>query len=210
MFKLCLAGVLAIALVMVFTPTGTAAAQSVDMEAIKAELATSEYYSPESYKVYKEHLLETQRVALVTHTVSRGETLLSIAAVYDVSVATISESNGISNVHLIHPGQELVFPAVSGLLYTVAEGDDISVIAEKYEVELGSIWYANALETLNLEQGSQIIVPGAKLPDPPMRAVSRSVSTASVNLSGVSMPGLIWPVNGRITSPFGIDRKSVV
>jgi murein DD-endopeptidase MepM/ murein hydrolase activator NlpD len=130
---------------------------------------------------------------------------LSIAAIYGVSVATISESNGITNVHLIHPGQELVFPSVSGLLYTVAEGDNISEIADKYDIDLGAIWFANALESIDLELGQQIVLPGAKLPDPPpMRVASRSVSTAAVNLSGVTVPGFVWPVQGRITSPFGM------
>jgi nucleoid-associated protein YgaU len=45
-----------------------------------------------------------------THTVQRGETLASIAAVYGVTVEAIVAANGITDPDLIAVGQELVIP----------------------------------------------------------------------------------------------------
>jgi len=173
------------------------------VEAMVAELETSEYLSPELYLRYKQY--KDQREEVVSYTIKKGDTLISIASAFDVSVATISESNGIINPHLIHPGTVLVFPSVTGLLYSVVEGDDITSIAEKYEVKPESIWFANALDTDVLEPGTKLVVPGAKLPDPPSlwRVSSRSGST-SVNLNNITMPKFIWPLLGRISSPFGL------
>jgi len=45
-----------------------------------------------------------------THTVSRGETLASIASKYGVSVSAILSANSISDPNLIKVGQKLVIP----------------------------------------------------------------------------------------------------
>lgn len=44
------------------------------------------------------------------HTVALGETLLTIAARYDLSVWEIARRNGLWNVNLIFPGQTLIIP----------------------------------------------------------------------------------------------------
>ena len=45
-----------------------------------------------------------------THVVQPGENLFRIALKYNVTVEAFAIANGISNVNLIHPGQELVIP----------------------------------------------------------------------------------------------------
>jgi LysM repeat protein len=45
-----------------------------------------------------------------THVVQPGENLFRIALKYGVTVEAIAVANGISNVNLIYPGQELVIP----------------------------------------------------------------------------------------------------
>lgn len=225
MFKLSLAGLAVIAFALVMLPAGTAAADSAaetdmqvleqvevvqsieEVETMIAELANTEYYSPELLLRYKEY--KEQKEEIIFYTVSRGDTLVQIAGTYDVSVSTIKESNKIVNPNLIHPGQELEFPAVNGLLYTVAEGDQLSSLAEKFEVELETIWFANALDSDILEPGMKIVIPGARLSNPtPVKTVSPAVTSRSVDLTNVSLPGLIWPLEGRISSPFGEWRGS--
>lgn len=44
------------------------------------------------------------------HVVQKGDTLFSIARKYDRTVQAIAAANGITNVHLIYPGQKLVIP----------------------------------------------------------------------------------------------------
>ncbi len=45
-----------------------------------------------------------------THVIQPGETLFRIATRYGVSVSALAAQNGISNVNLIYPGQQLVIP----------------------------------------------------------------------------------------------------
>lgn len=197
MFKLSLPGLIAAVLIVSLLPAGAAAAQSIeDVEAMVDELANSDYLSPELCLRYKEY--KEQREQVITYVVQKGDTLTAIAAAFGVSVASISESNGIANPHLIYPGQELKFPAVTGLLYTVAPGDELEALAEKYQVEVETIWFANALDSGELQPGSTLILPGAKLPNPP---------PASRGLSYRSVPGLTWPLSGRISSGFGMRGK---
>lgn len=205
MFKLSLPALVAIVLIMALLPVGTAAAQSIaDVEAMVAELANSDYLSPDLCLAYKDY--KDQREEVITYIVKKGDNLISIAAEFNVSVATISASNGISNPHLIHPGQKLEFPAVTGLLYTIVEGDELSTLAEKYKVDVESIWFANALDSSVLEPGSKLVIPGATLPEPPpvTRVSSRGGSVSSVNMANVNFPGFIWPLIGNISSGFGM------
>src|SRR5690554_3958161 len=207
MFKLSLPGLVAIVLVVALLPAGAAAAQSIeDVEAMVAELANSDYLSPElclRYKHYKD-----QQEEVITYTVKKGDTLISIAAAFGVSVTSICHSNGIANPHLIHPGQRLEFPGVDGLLYTVAPGDELSALAAKYQIDEEIIWFANALDSSEIEPGTKLILPGAKLLDPPPapRVSSRGASISSVNMANVTVPGFIWALLGNISSGFCMRR----
>jgi LysM repeat protein len=67
----------------------------------------------------------TPTQATVTHVVQFGETLLTIASRYGVSVWVIAQSNNISNVSLIYPGQVLSFPA-SNALASPSEAGSVS------------------------------------------------------------------------------------
>lgn len=212
MFKLSLPCVVIVALLVLALPAGTVAASSEDagdissedVAAMVAELADEDNYSPELCFIYKEY--KNQRIDTVSYTVKKGDTLISIAETYQVSVATISESNDIANPHLIFPGQELVFPAVSGLLYTVQEGDKLASLAKKYKVDIETIWSANALDSETMVPGLKLVLPGASLPAPPAykKTVSRASVSRSVNLANVKVPGFIWPVQGRVSSGFGM------
>lgn len=190
------------AMLVITLLAGTVAAQSIEeVEAMVAELAESDYYSPELCMRYLEY--KQQRVKVVSYTVVKGDTLIGIAEKYGVSLATISESNQIENPNLIRVGQQLHFPVVTGLLYTVAQGDDLTDLAEKYEVDYETIWFANALDSRELTPGAFLVIPGAKLPNPLLRAkpVSRRGSQVSC--------GFIWPLLGRISSVYGMRNGSM-
>lgn len=186
---------------VLFSLAGTAGATSEDDGALcDAEMEISDYLNREQYMARKNQLYESLHVELITHVVQRGETLTAIANRYGVSVATISESNKIENPHLIHPGQELVFPAVKGLLYYAEEGDTLLSLASKFDIDAGLIYFANKLDCIELESGQMVIIPGAKLPaPPPLHSFSRAGSGSDRTV----FPRLIWPVEGLITSKFG-------
>lgn len=75
---------------------------------------------------------ETTEGEVAIHVVAAGESLLSIAAKYGVSIWDIAERNSITNVNLIFVGQRLVIPA-EGEVHD--EGDDAEDEAEMPTVQ---------------------------------------------------------------------------
>lgn len=171
-----------------------------DVESFVEELTENDWYEPELFHIY--HQYKEQKLETVTYTVKKGDTLIGIAKQFDVSLATISESNNIKNPNLINVGQQLVFPVVTGLLYTVEAGDELDILAERYEVEYEDIWFANSLSSSNLVPGNQLIIPGARMSDPLKRTTAISRGGTRVN------SGLAWPLRGRLTSRFGMRNGS--
>lgn len=206
MRKLILSIMASVVLVLLFTGTAAAysnqgAAYSIeDVEAMTAELAESEYYSPELCMRYLEY--KQQRVEVISYTVVKGDTLIGISKEFGVSLATICESNKIENPNYIIVGQQLEFPAVSGLLYTVVQGDQLVALSEKYQVSYEDIWMANSLDSEALTPGTKLVIPGAKLPNPMLRSNSVSRGNAKVN------SGFMWPLQGRLSSTYGMRRGS--
>lgn len=206
MRKLILSAIAAVFVTLIFA--GTAAAYSAEnsaytieeVMAMTEELANSEYYSPELCMRYLEY--KQQRIEVISYTVVKGDTLIGISKRFGVSLATICESNQIENPNYIRVGQQLQFPAVSGLLYTVVHGDELADLAEKYEVAYEDIWFANSLDSEVLTPGSILVIPGARLPDPMQRKTSLSRGLYRVNY------GFIWPLRGGLSSYYGLRRGS--
>ena len=200
MFKGVMA-VVVVALVLTMFGAGMAAAFTIEeVEAMVAELTETDCYPPELCMLYLEY--KQEKIEVVSYTVAAGDTLINIANSFGVSLATIIESNEIKNPNLILVGQQLKFPAVTGLLYTVSPGDDLIALAEMYEVELEAIWFANSLDCEELEPGTELVIPGAKMPEPIISSASFSRGGTRVNY------GLIWPLIGKLTSPYGMRRGS--
>ncbi|MEO8612534.1 MAG: LysM domain-containing protein, partial [Chloroflexota bacterium] len=105
----------------------------------------------------------------VVHVVQPGENLFRISLKYSVSIASIAQRNGITNVNLIYVGQSLVIPGTTGGTnpppnttptppstgtYTVVRGDTLSKIAAKF----GTTW--QALASLNNIANPNLIYAG--------------------------------------------------
>lgn len=99
----------------------------------------------------------------VNHTVRRGETLTSIAAVYGVSIADLRRANALQGDH-IRVGQNLVVPA-SGLGATVTHvirsGETLSGIAKQYGVRVADIQRANGMTGTRIIAGQTLLIPAA-------------------------------------------------
>ena len=107
-----------------------------------------------------------------TYTVKAGDTLSSIAARYNTTVARIASANNITNVNLIRVGQVLTIPGTGGTTppppppsssttYTVKAGDTLSAIAARYNTTVARIASANNITNVNLIRVGQVLtIPG--------------------------------------------------
>jgi LysM repeat protein len=100
--------------------------------------------------------LKSTQISL--YVVRQGDSLSSIAKMYDVSVNTIIWANNIKTS--IHEGDELIILPVSGVSHTVKKGDTIRSIASKYKADMGDIMgYNDIVSDADLKVGSMIVVP---------------------------------------------------
>ena len=94
-----------------------------------------------------------------THVVKAGETLKTIAALYNVTAEAIAAKNGITNVNLIYAGQRLTIPQAPRY-YTVQTGDTLANIATRYGVTVQALVTANNIANMNLVKiGQRLLIP---------------------------------------------------
>lgn len=129
-------------------------------------------------------------VADTTYTVKAGDTLSTIAAQFDVTVAAIVEANDITDPNVITVGQVLTIPtageavpppppaedpvsapetAVSG--YTIQPGDSLYKIAERFGVTVTALIEANDIDTPGIIiVGHTLTIPGTAVAAAPPAA----------------------------------------
>ncbi len=125
------------------------------------------------------------------HTVSRGESLSTIASRYGSSVGAIMQANGLNRT-LIHPGQNLIVPrfgvsqdspdqrqADNGA-YVVQSNDTLWDIARAFGISVDSLCAANRLGRRN------VIRPGQRLQLPGGSAVKAGSPSGSTKTAGWS------------------------
>ncbi len=103
------------------------------------------------------------------HTVEEGDTIGSIAHQYGITVNTLYWANNIEDIDQIMPGDTLFILPVAGLKHIVKENESLDTIAQTYSVETTQIIAFNELPANGrLEQGQEIIIPGAEkdIPEP--------------------------------------------
>ncbi len=94
----------------------------------------------------------------------QGDTLQSIAQMFDISTETIMSANKLT-VPSIKPGWQLIILPTDGVLVTANSNDTLPDIAKKYGASLETIISYNALASAeDITGGDLIIVPGGKLP----------------------------------------------
>ena len=136
---------------------------------------------------------EDLNTQISTYTVRQGDTISTVAKMFNVSINTILWANDLSGKSALQSGQILVILPVTGITYTVKSGDSIQGIAKKYGADVGDILNYNDL-TLGsaLKIGQEIIIPDAEVP-------TRAVSTPSSNRRITTAPyeplldGWGWP-----------------
>lgn len=151
-----------------------------------------------------------------TYEVQEGDTLLTIAAHYGITVETIAYNNGITDPTLLSVGTVLRIPPSNAAIYTVKEQDTVASVAEHFKVDPKSIMEANRLhlETENFAAGRSILVPVPDSTYPGFQLVAFVPRRAEVTarLTGPVPPGsgrLAWPVAGVITQYFWYAHRGV-
>jgi murein DD-endopeptidase MepM/ murein hydrolase activator NlpD len=131
----------------------------------------------------------TETFSWTDYTVQRGDSISKIAASYDLSMDAIVASNNIARARALREGEVLRIPNMDGIPVTVRRGDSLTKIGAAHGVPVTAILDANDLDSEQLTEGSSLFVPGAKMNGEELRAVIGDL--------------FIYPVRGRLSSPFG-------
>ncbi len=128
------------------------------------------------------------------HTVKTGETLSSIAKLYNITVSTLVLYNGLSNPNVIRPGFRLQLNFEPEFEHTVHAGESLWSIAQSYGLSLEDIQAQNPGIDSSIRVGQKIHIRITDLSEENMQKV-----LIARNLSGRFM----WPARGRVSDQFG-------
>lgn len=115
------------------------------------------------------------------YVVKKGDTLGSIAKMFDISSKTIMWANNIANEKSLKIGQTLVLLPISGVKHTIKSGDTVKSIAKLYSGDVEEILKYNDIdEKEKLVAGETIIVP-----DGDIKVVATKTPVASSKYTGL-------------------------
>lgn len=153
----------------------------------------------------------TTETLLIKHVVEEGETLLSIALQYNISVEEIQQANGLTS-ELIRVGDELTIPVVrentgnaagstsNNFTYKVEDGDTLISIALKFGSTVEDIQTANQLAANALiRPGDELVIPVNNVP--PEALQPAPAPTAAPSAAGAASPTPVVYVEPRLISP---------
>ena len=135
----------------------------------------------------------TDGSSIVSHVVQQGETLTQIASAMNISAEQIMVDNGLVSASQITPGQTL-YASSEGLVHTIKSGQTLTDISITYGVPIEKIAQANGItDPGRIFAGQRLVIP----------VDSTSLWQAVIRLSHGQQTRFIWPLEGKITSPFG-------
>ncbi len=95
------------------------------------------------------------------------------------------------------------------VVHTVKKGETLKRIAKDYGVTAMAIRNVNHLkDKKELEVGQKIVIPSSKKAASSAKSPSGKVA-ATGGKQGATPRGFVWPVKGKVVSPFGTKRKGV-
>lgn len=151
----------------------------------------------------------------LTHVVDSGETLLSIAGLYDVTVDDIRRVNSLDG-DFLNVDQELIIPVLrspspggsslpdiaSEFTYTVKQGDTIVSIANLFGATVEDILQANALAPNDIiRPGDILVVPVRNVPEEVLDSTSEAALRPVPTLSGLGAADETIYIEPRLLGP---------
>lgn len=111
------------------------------------------------------------------YTVQAGDTIKSVAEMFNVSQATIMWANDLTAKSTLKAGTTLTVPPVSGRIVVAKDGDTFASLSKRYGVPAGAIAYANDMSPGDaLSAGDTIVVPDDSLDSPAVKPASKPAS----------------------------------
>jgi lipoprotein YgeR len=96
------------------------------------------------------------------------------------------------------------------IVHTVKKGETLKRIAKNYGVSAKAIRKANHLKhKKELEVGQKIVIPSSGKVASSSTESPSSKATASGGKQGAPPRGFVWPVKGKVVSPFGEKRNGI-
>ncbi|MDX9800421.1 MAG: M23 family metallopeptidase, partial [Spirochaetia bacterium] len=126
------------------------------------------------------------------HKIVTGESLSTIAGKYKIDLGTLISFNNIKNARKINSGTIIKIPDKTGLFYKVSKGDSLGSIASKFNIELNALLDINNIDSYLIKPGQELFIPEAKMD--------------SFDLKKALGELFLYPVSGRLTSPFGYRK----
>lgn len=124
---------------------------------------------------------------IIEYEVKWGESVGSIAEKFNITRNSIFWANNFEANKIIHPGDIIKVPPVSGLIHEVKSGETLSGLAAKYKVETEDIMRQNLLLSAgDLKIGDNIIIPWAIKEIPKPKAIPVAPGKAVANTSSAS------------------------
>lgn len=184
-------------------------------------LSTATAAAPDFYTSQAEEVRQYRGGEIITHVVTEGETISSIAERYGLQPSTIFWENNLTETSKIKPGQELRILPVDGVRHKVARGETIYSIGKKYgldgsQVQMIVDYPFNEFlndETFELVVGQYLMVPEGqkvevKLPSSLTGTTKYGILTPDAGT--VSALGVfIWPASGNITQRYSFYHKAI-
>ncbi len=139
------------------------------------------------------------------YTVRDGDTLSSIAEMFDVTVNTIIWANDLDRNASLKKDQKLVILPISGIKYTFKKGDTIKSVVMKNKADLNEVLKYNDLSlSSTIKPGDIIIIPDAEPTiDNSSKGILAKKSNSNIvkNADGPYYPGYyIRPIEGGYKS----------
>jgi murein DD-endopeptidase MepM/ murein hydrolase activator NlpD len=122
-----------------------------------------------------------------TYVVQSGDTVASIAQMFDVSTGTILSANNLKKGATLRVGQNLVILPITGVPYTVQKSDTLAGIAKRYGGDVNEIVAYNGIDGNTVAVGTKLIIPNGEVP---ATAVVKTTTTSAQKTAAKGSTGL--------------------